>query len=133
MVWPTKSNVTETQQLLDVSSQVQSSSSKAALIELKPTTSAVESDGGRERSSDFSVLVGDAHSLFRFTMFTRVPPEPKAAKKAKKKTELSEKKKSEKSGEDVGLIPNLLPKVPNEPQKSIPENLSVTIEHDTNV
>lgn len=133
MVWPMKSSVTGTQQPPDVSPLVQSSSSKAALIEIKPTTSAAaESDDRSERSSfnDLSVLVGDAHSLFRFTMFIRVPPEPKTAKKAKKKTELSEKKESEKSGEDVT---KLLPKVPNEPQKSIPDNLCVTIEHDTNV
>ena len=135
-MWLTKSSAAEYQQPLDVSPQADSSSSKAALIELKPTSSesAAESECRSEASSfDLSVLVGDAHSLFRFTMFTRVPPEPKAGKKAKKKVESSEKKESFKGHEDVGVKTKLLPKVPNEPQNSTPENLSVTIEHDSNV
>ena len=132
MEWPTKSSVVESQQPA-VLSQAESSSSKAALIELKPSSSVAERESTSDRSAfDFSVLVGDAHSLFRFTMFARVPPEPKPAKKAKKKLDPTEKE-AKMSNKEMAVRTKLLPKVQNEPQTSISENLSVTIEHDSDL
>ena len=131
MVWATKSSSapgkSEQPPATDVSLQLPSSSAEATLIELKPSSSAPESDdGGQKRASyDLSVLIGDAHSLFRFTMYNRVPPEPKV-KKGKRKVEPSEKKEGQGSREDIEGKTKLLPKVQNDPQ---PGNLSVPIEY----
>lgn len=136
IVWPTKSNVAQTTPPAVASeASFASTSSKAALIELKPAVSTAERDnrGGEKgaTSFDLSVLIGDAHSLIRFTMYTRVPPQPKV-KKGKKEVEPSEEKPADKgSGEDVEVKAKLLPKVQNEPH---PETLSVTMEcSDSNV
>lgn len=131
--WPTKSsNPTKTDEppTSDVSVQVTTTSSEAVLIELTPRSVTHEGDDGDKMSTYFNlpVLIGDAHSLFRFTMYTRIPPEPKM-KKGKKKVQPSEKKGE--ASQDVEVKTKLLPKVQNEPQ---PENLSVTIEcSDSNV
>lgn len=128
IVWPTKlsGDGTSTQPPA-VSSEPSptSISTKAALIELRPVTESGTEGVKQGTSFNLSVLVGDAHSLIRFTMYTRVPPQPKV-KKGKKEVESSEKKESKVSNEEVEVKPKLLPKVQNEPQ---PENLSVTIEY----
>ena len=130
IVWPTKSNTDKSTQPPTVTSEPSptSTSSKAALVELRPVSATTESDnGGGERGT--SVLVGDAHSLICFTMYTRVPPQPKV-KRGKKEVETREKE-DKVSTEEVEVKLKLLPKVQNEPQ---PENLSVTIEYsDSNV
>ena len=127
MIWPTNSSSDVKVPVTDVPLPVSASSSKATLIEVKPSSSEEEGGIGVDSPArfDLSVLVGDAHSLFRFTMFDRVPPKP-VVKKGKKKKELTVKTDDKESHEDTQVKPKLLPKVQNDPP---PENLSVTIEY----
>ena len=132
MTWPTNSSSDVKAQdvpVTDMPGPVSASSSKATLIEVKPGSAEEESGIGMDRpaSFDLPVLVGDAHSLFRFTMFDRVPPKH-VVKKGKKKKELAVKTDDKESHGDTQVKPKLLPKVQNDPP---PENLSVTM--DSNV
>ena len=128
MTWTTNSSSdVKTELSPSTTTDVPPDAATATLIEVKPSSSEAEGDTGVEKPAcfDLPVLVGDAHSLFRFTMFDRVPPKP-VVKKGKKRKELNVKTEDNGSHEDTEVKSKLLSKVQNDPP---PESLSVTIEY----